>query len=368
MTDTLKDDIRRLALEAGFADVAFASAAAPESWAADLDRWLAQDRHGQMEWMATHRDRRIGPQSLWPDVRSVICLALSYAPKEDPLANHAHPDRGAISVYAGGTDYHDLMKRMLKQVARTMVERWGCEVKVFVDTAPVLEKPIAATTGLGWRGHHTNLVSRRLGNWFFLGEIFTTLEIPPDPPHADHCGSCDACRTSCPTDALRDGMDATRCISYLTIEHKGHIPRDLRPLMGNRIYGCDDCLGACPWNKFASPANQPAFFPRAELQEPRLADLAQLDDAGFRQVFQGSPIKRVGRDRFVRNVLIAIGNSGLDRLYGAARHLLDDESPLVRGAAAWAVQRLGGSDLEADRRRRLAVEDDPEVRGEWDLE
>lgn len=368
MTAQIKSEIKRRALDLGFAEVGFASAVARPHWADDLDDWLGDGRHGEMDWMAAHRDRRISPHSLWPEARSVISLALSYAPKEDPLAQLARPDRGAISVYAKGLDYHDGMKKKLKQLARQMIDEWGGEVKVFVDTAPVLEKPLASTTGLGWQGKHTNLVSRRLGNWFFLGEIYTTLDIAPDIAHADLCGTCTACHTACPTDALEpEGIDARLCISYLTIEHKGPIPKHLREQMGNRIYGCDDCLGVCPWNKFATPSVDPAFLPRAELMAPRLADLAALDDDGFRQVFRGSPIKRIGRDRFIRNVLIAIGNSGSAALAASAVAVLDDDSTIVRGAAAWAVQRLlTEADVAVHRRRRLAVEADAAVRAEWE--
>jgi epoxyqueuosine reductase len=298
-------------------------------------------------------------------------LAQNYGPAHDPLTILDQPERGAISVYAQNRDYHDLVKKRLKQLARWMHETLAGEVKVFVDTAPVMEKPLAAAAGLGWQGKHTNLLSRDWGNWLFLGEVFTTLALEPDGPEADHCGSCRACLDVCPTDAFPAPyqLDASRCISYLTIEHKGHIPRELRPLMGNRIYGCDDCLAICPWNKFARRTDEDAFKGRLELTAPRLRDLAELDDAGFRQVFTASPIKRTGRARFVRNVLIAIGNSGLTELTATARGLLDDQSELVRAAAVWAFARLAAAeDLKREAARRLALETDPEVRAEWSAE
>jgi len=340
----MKDAIRRQARTLGFDDVGFAGADGLPQWRGDLGRWLDLGRHGQMQWMAETVDRRISPKALWPDCKSVVTLALSYAPAYDPLALRDRPELGAISVYARGRDYHDIVKPKLKTLARWIVNDLGGDVKVFVDTAPVMEKPLAASSGLGWQGKHTNLLSRRLGNWFFLGEIFTTLELPPDPPETDHCGTCRRCETACPTGALAEGqIDARRCVSYLTIEHKDHIDRDLQPLMGNRIYGCDDCLAVCPWNKFAHANRQPAFDPRAELMAPRLADLARLDDPGFREVFAGSPIKRIGRDRLVRNVVIAIGNSGLPDMISEVERRLEDESPLVRTAAAAALERLGAT-------------------------
>ena len=334
----MKAAITAQARALGFDDAGFAAVDVPPHWATHLDQWLADGRHGQMEWMAANRDRRTSPAGLWPQVRSVVVLALSYAP---PPLPPLPADHGTISVYALGQDYHDLVKTRLKALAGWMVQHCGGDVKVFVDTAPVMEKPLAATTGLGWLGRHTNLVSRRLGSWFFLGEIYTTLDLPPDDPHGDRCGSCDACQRACPTGALADGrMDARRCISYLTIEHRGPIDPDLAVNMGNRIYGCDACLAACPWNKFAVPHSHAALRPRLELVAPLLADLAQLDDAAFRQVFAGSPIKRSGRARMVRNVLVALGNSGDRAAVKGVRALLADEDETVRETARWALTRL----------------------------
>ena len=364
----MKDIIRTKALELGFDDIGFARVTAEQGWAEDLDTWLDLGHHGQMDWMAAHKDRRASPTSLWPDVRSVVVLALSYAPRSRPALLNCS-DRGAISIYAQGQDYHDVMKAKLKVLAGWMVQKLGGDVKVFVDTAPVMEKPLAATTALGWQGRHTNLVSRHLGNWFFLGEIYSTLDIPADSTHPDHCGSCLSCQISCPTEALVQGrIDARKCVSYLTIEHKGHIPQDLRPKMGNRIYGCDDCLSACPWNKFADPHTHKAFLPRAELMAPRLSDLAQLDDAGCRSVFAGSPIKRIGRARMVRNVLIAIGNSGDATMLPIVRALLVDGSVLVRAMAVWALRQLASDNEVAKcRNQYLAIEDDRDVLAEWSV-
>lgn len=304
--------------------------------------FLAEGRHGEMGWMAERVEWRTSPAALWPAARSVVMLAETYTPDGDPMEATRRPDRGAISVYARNRDYHDLVKKRLKRLARWLVAETGAEVKVFVDTAPVAEKPLAAAAGLGWQGKHTNLVSRDLGSWFFLGSIFTTLDLPADAPEADHCGSCTRCQTACPTDAFPRPyqLDARRCISYLTIEHAGPVDPALRERMGNRIYGCDDCLAACPWNKFAAEAREMCYAARPELEAPRLAELAALDDAGFRAMFSGSPIKRIGRDRFVRNVLYAIGNSGDPALAGAARPLVADPDPAVAEAAGWALARL----------------------------
>ena len=293
--------------------------------------------------MANRAEQRGHPRSLWPDAVSAVSLGLSYAPEGDPLAVLGMPDRGGISIYARNRDYHDLVKKRLKALGRWMVGRWhGSELKVFVDTAPVMEKPLAEQAGLGWQGKHTNLVSRRHGSWLFLGEILCTLALPPDPPEADHCGSCRRCLSVCPTDAFPTPyrLDARRCISYLTIEHAGPIPEEFRAPMGNRIYGCDDCLAVCPWNKFAQAHSEPAFAPRAELDAPRLAELAALDDAGFRALFSGSPVKRIGRDRFLRNVLVAVGNSGDPSLRATAQAHAEEPNPVVADAARWAAQRL----------------------------
>ena len=333
---------------------------------ARLERFLADGAHGDMIWMAETAARRAAPRALWPDVRSVIMLGLNYAPDEDPLAIQKRRERGTISVYAKGDDYHDFIKKRLKGIARWLVATAGGDVKVFVDTAAVMEKPLAASAGLGWQGKHTNLVSRQYGSWLFLGAIFTTLELPADQAVADSCGSCRACLDICPTAAFPEPyrLDARRCISYLTIEHKGPIPRSLRPLMGNRIYGCDDCLAACPWNKFAVAGREAKLAAREALRAPKLAELARLDDAQFRTMFSKSPIKRTGRDRFVRNVLIAIGNSGDVSLAEEATRLLDDTSPLVRGAAVWALGRLMAREQFAVL-AELRNETDDAVNEEW---
>ena len=334
----------------------------------NLARWIDEGQHGDMDWMARTLERRADPRALWSEVRSIVMLGVNYAPASDPLAALADRDVGVVSVYARNRDYHDVLKGKLRTLARWMHDDLGADVKLFVDTAPVMEKPIAARAGLGWQGKHTNLVSRAHGSWLFLGEVYTTLALPADAAENDHCGTCQRCLDVCPTAAfpVPYQLDARRCISYLTIEHKGPIPRDLRPLMGNRIYGCDDCLAVCPWNKFATPHATSALLPRAELTAPRLAALATLDDAGFRALFAGSPIKRTGRDRFVRNVLIAIGNSGDPTLAPVAEQRLADASALVRGAAVWALERLLPRDaFAALRSRHVATEPDPQVRGEW---
>ena len=315
--------------------------AAPEA-KARLEQFLAEGLHGDMDWMQATVERRGAPAALWADVRSVVMLGMNYGPDENPLAVLAHKDRAAISSYAKGDDYHDLIKARLKQLARWLVDSAGGDVKVFVDTAAVMEKPLAASAGLGWQGKHTNLVSRQYGSWLFLGSIFTTLDLPADAADKDSCGTCRACLDICPTAAFPAPyrLDARRCISYLTIEHKGPIPRELRPLMGNRIYGCDDCLAVCPWNKFAVAGRETKLAARDALRAPKLAELVRLDDAQFRALFARTAVKRTGRDRFVRNVLIAIGNSGDPSLTSEAERLLDDASPLVRGAAVWALSRL----------------------------
>jgi len=335
--------IRARALAEGFDAVGFAAAdAAPEA-AERLAAFLAEGRHGDMGWMAETAARRSSVRALWPAARSVILCAQNYGPPADPLEALRRPQHGAISAYAQGSDYHDSIKKRLKRVARWLAEASGAEVKVFVDTAPLMEKPLAEAAGLGWQGKHTNLVSRSHGSWLFLGAIYTTLALEPDAPHADRCGSCTACQTACPTEAFPAPyrLDARRCISYLTIEHKGPIPPEFRTALGNRIYGCDDCLAVCPWNSFASAAQaNKAFLPRAELTAPRLVELLALDDAAFRALFAGSPIKRIGRDRFVRNCLYAAGNSGDGALMAPVQRLLADPDPAVADAASWALDRL----------------------------
>jgi epoxyqueuosine reductase len=343
-----KDSIRTKALEIGFDLAGFAPARAAPQAQARLARFLAAGYHGDMGWMAEKAERRRDPRVLWPEARSVVVVGSNYGPRDDPLALLERGERGSVSVYARNRDYHDLLKKKLKALARWMAAELGAEVKVFVDTAPVLEKHLGERAGLGWQGKHTNLVSRRYGSWLFLGEIFTTLEIAPDVKEDDRCGTCRRCLDVCPTAAFPEPylLDARRCISYLTIEHKGTIARDLRPAMGNRIFGCDDCLAVCPWNKFA--------------------DLVQLDDRAFRQVFSGSPIKRIGRDRFQRNVLIAIGNSRDPSLALHAERLLSDPAPLVRAMAVWALSRLlSAEDFARLRHRREPDEQADEVLEEW---
>jgi len=342
--DELKVRLIAQAHALGFASVGIAPAADDPLRSGRLREWLAAGMHGEMEWMEARAEVRQGPQSMWPEAKSVIALGMSYAPEADPLALADEPERARISVYAQGGDYHDTVKKALKALARWLVEQApGTELKVFVDTAPVMEKPLGEAAGIGWQGKHTNLVSREHGSWLFLGAIYTTVPFAPDARHEARCGSCSACLAACPTDAFPAPyrLDARRCISYLTIEHKGPIPEEFREAIGNRIYGCDDCLAVCPWNKFAATAaRHRAFLPRAELAAPRLAELLALDDAGFRQLFSGSPIKRIGRDRFVRNCLMAAGNSGNAGLAEPVRLLLTDPDPVVAEAARWALARL----------------------------
>ena len=341
----LRERLEEKARELGFRAVGVARADAAPKAGERLRQWLAEGCHGDMLWMEETASRRASPQGLWPEVRSVIALGMSYAPAGDPLALADRTEIGRVSVYAQGADYHDLIKKALKALARWLVEESSCDVKVFVDTAPVMEKPLAEAAGLGWQGKHTNLVSRTDGSWLFLGAIYTTLELEPDAPHAARCGSCSACLDACPTNAFPAPfrLDARRCISYLTIEHKGPIPEELREAIGNRIYGCDDCLAVCPWNRFADAARaNRAFLPRAELVAPRLADLLALDDAAFREMFAGSPIKRIGVKRMIRNCLIAAGNSGDPALVGSVRPHLDDPDPVISEAAAWALAELQG--------------------------
>ncbi len=347
MTADLKDRLVAQALAEGFVSCKVCRPGDVPEVPGRLQQFLEKGYHGQMGWMAERSHWRGDPGVLWPEARSVIMLAESYTPEEDPMAVVAWPDRGAVSVYARNKDYHDLVKKRLKRLARWLIDEAKkqdetAQVKVFVDTAPVPEKPLGQAAGLGWQGKHTNLVSRDWGNWAFLGSVFTTLELPVDGAEPDRCGSCSSCLTACPTEAFTAPyqMDARRCISYLTIEHKGPVEEELRGKLGNRIYGCDDCLSACPWNKFAVAASDLRYAARAELQAPKLAELAVLDDAGFRAFFSGSPIKRIGRDRFVRNVLYAIGNSNLPELRSVAAGLANDSDPTVADAAEWAVRRL----------------------------
>lgn len=374
-TQKPNDALTRAALAAraralGFDALGIAS---PDNMAAAGERlraFVAQGFHGDMDWLADAEKlhRRADPRHLWPDARAVIMLGMNYGPRQNPLERLAYRDRAAISVYAQGADYHDVIKKKLKSLARWIHDDYGAQVKVFVDTAPLMEKPLAQQAGLGWQGKHTNLVSRDLGSWLFLGAILTDAPLAPDTPEADHCGSCRACLDVCPTNAFPAPyqLDARRCISYLTIEHKGTIAREFRPGLGNRIYGCDDCLAVCPWNKFAQTAREAAFWPRAEITLPRLADLAELDDAGFRALFAASPIKRIGRDRFLRNVAIALGNSGSGAARAPLMRLLDDASPLVRAMAVWGLaQIMPSEEARALRAVRLPAEADADVRAEW---
>ncbi len=340
---SLKEQLVTFAHEAGFASVGVCRPDAVPELPQRLQAFVDAGMHGQMAWMAERMAWRSDPAALWPAARSVIMLAEPYTPEHDPLAVLEQPGRGAISVYAQNRDYHDVVKKRLKRVGRWLIAQVpGAEIKVFVDTAPVMEKPLAQAAGLGWQGKHTNLLSRDLGSWFFLGAIFTTVALEPDGAEVNHCGSCTACLDVCPTAAFPAPyqLDARRCISYLTIEHKGPVDADLRALMGNRIYGCDDCLAVCPWNKFAHDGRDAKLAARDDLKAPPLADLAGLDDAGFRALFSGSPIKRIGRDRFVRNVAYAIGNSGDPAMIAHVSPLVDDPDPAVADAARWAILRL----------------------------
>nr|WP_294527327.1 tRNA epoxyqueuosine(34) reductase QueG [uncultured Rhodopila sp.] len=334
--------IRDHALRLGFDAVGFCEAALGPEARNRLESFLRAGYHGDMGWLADRTEQRSHPRSLWPDARGVVVLGLSYAPSDDPLSITRQKERGAISIYARNRDYHDLIKGRLKHLAQFMVSRFACQVKVFVDTAPVMEKPLAQQSGIGWQGKHTNLVSLAHGSWLLLGEVYTDLELHCGEAMPDHCGSCSRCLDVCPTKAFPAPyrLDATRCISYLTIEHRGPIPLELRPMMGNHVYGCDDCLAVCPWNKFAKPACHEKLVERSDLAAPELAELARLDDQAFRAKFAGSPIKRIGRNRFVRNVLIAIGNSGDRTLMPIAEILRQDLDPVVAEAADWAVQRL----------------------------
>jgi epoxyqueuosine reductase len=364
----VRDAIRARAHEEGFDAVGFTGAHAPQGAAEGLAAFLDRGLHGDMGWMKANSERRADPQRLWNETKSIITLGVNYGPSDDPLAALARRERGVISVYAQGADYHDVLKKRLKRLASWMAETYGGGVKIFVDTAPVMEKPLAASAGIGWQGKHTNLVSREFGSWLFLGSIFTTLELDPDEPESDNCGSCTRCLDICPTHAFPAPyqIDARRCISYLTIEHKGVIAREFREAIGNRIYGCDDCLAVCPWNKFAQDAHEIAFHPRIELVAPLLRELSQLDDANFREIFRGSPVRRIGRDRFLRNVLIAIGNSGDATLASTAEARLSDASHLVRGMAVWARSKLlPRAEFAGLAARYAGAETDPTVAEEW---
>jgi len=371
-TAALRAELERRAREVGFDALGITPADAIPQAAPRLHEFLAKGHHGTMGWLADTAGRRESPRALWPEARSVIMLGMNYGPDHDPLAVLDARSHGVISVYAQGRDYHDVIKGRLKQLAGWLHQASGHEVKVFVDTAPVMEKPLAEAAGLGWQGKHTNLVSRDLGSWLFLGAIFTTAELPADAPEQDHCGSCRACLDICPTDAFPAPyqLDARRCISYLTIEHTGHIPEEFRAAMGNRIYGCDDCLAVCPWNKFAQEASEAKLRARDSARSPPLSELLALDNAAFRARFSGSPIKRIGRDRFIRNVLIAAGNSEDKSLHPQVGALLDDSSPLVRAMAVWALCRLSAAagdwaDWTRLKAAHLPGETDAQVRAEW---
>ncbi|MBN9589479.1 MAG: tRNA epoxyqueuosine(34) reductase QueG [Alphaproteobacteria bacterium 64-11] len=367
MPNSTSEIIKTEAKALGFDAARITGAAGVGAGGERLKAFLDAGHHGGMAWMADRAHWRADPTAMWPGAKSAILLGMNYGPDGDPLGVLARKDRGAISAYAQGDDYHDVVKKKLKVLGGFIHQRFGAEVKVFVDTAPVMEKPLAARAGIGWQGKHTNLVSRQFGSWLFLGSVFTTLELPADAPESDHCGNCRACLDVCPTDAFPAPyrLDARRCISYLTIEHKGPIPREFRAAMGNRIYGCDDCLAVCPWNKFAQLAREQKLQAREELKAPPLAELAALDDAGFRALFARSPVKRIGRDRFVRNVMIAVGNSGAMELIDCAKRALADPAPMVRGAAVWALSRLLPEKDFSALARQHCSESDPDVRAEW---
>ncbi len=366
---TLRSALIAQARAAGFDAVGITPPGGAGASGAHFQEFLALGRHGDMDWLAAKADRRADPSVLWPEAQSVVMLGMNYGPDQNPMGKLRLRNNANISCYAHGRDYHDLIKRRLKQVARWLHRETGAGVKVFVDTAPVMEKPLAANAGIGWQGKHTNLVSREYGSWLFLGAIFTEQRLPFDTPETDHCGTCRACLDICPTRAFPgpNMLDARRCISYLTIEHKGHIGREFRAPMGNRVYGCDDCLAVCPWNKWAKAARETAFHPSTDLSGNSLADLLLLDDAAFRARFSGSPVKRTGRDRFVRNCLIAAGNSGNPGLLSAITPLLGDASALVRAMAVWALRQLApAADLAALRAQYMARETDADVCAEWD--
>ena len=368
MPTSISERLRAKATQEGFSGIRITSADAAPEQAERLRSFIGRNYHGDMEWLATTAERRAAPKALWPEAQSAIVFAMTYGQGLDAFERLERKSQGVISIYALNRDYHEVVKGKLKKIATWFASVAKAEVKVFVDTAPLMEKPLAHAAGLGWRGKHTNLVSRELGSWFFIGTILTDKALPEDDAETDHCGSCQACLDICPTKAFPAPyqLDARRCISYLTIEHKGHIDREFRKPMGNRIYGCDDCLAVCPWNKFASAASEAKLRAREDLVSPGLDDLAVLDDAAFRKLFVGSPVKRVGRDRFVRNVLIAIGNSGNPDFISVAEHLLNDPSPLVRAMAVWALSQL--LDVEEFQKQRLAHdrhESDLAVKAEW---
>ncbi len=369
MSPKLKDSVIATARELGFAAVRITTPEGIGAAGERLQAFLAAGRHGDMQWMEAKAERRADPRELWTDVRSIVMLGFSYAPDHDPLTVLEKPLLGSISCYAQSKDYHDIIKGRLKQVASMLARESGGDVKVFVDTAPLMEKPLAASAGLGWQGKHTNLVSREHGSWLFLGAILTTAALPPDPASEDYCGTCRRCLDICPTAAFPAPyqLDARRCIAYLTIEHQGHIDEEFRSAIGNRVFGCDDCLAVCPWNKFASAAHEMRRYHRPEIVAPPLAELLQLDDPAFRQRFAGTPVKRTGRNRFIRNVLIAAGNSGDSSLLPYVEALAADASPLVRAMAAWAASKLADTETFNRLRARYAAdEQDPAVRAEWE--
>ncbi|MBT5187446.1 MAG: tRNA epoxyqueuosine(34) reductase QueG [Kordiimonadaceae bacterium] len=365
---SIKENIQALAMDVGFDAVKFTDPKGLEKNADHFNEFIKKGHHGEMSWIEEKADRRNSPLTLWPEVKSIIMLGMNYGPEHDPLQSLLDKDNGNISVHALGKDYHDVVKKRLKQIARKIHQDHNVEVKVFVDTAPVMEKPLAAKSGLGWQGKHTNLVSREFGSWLFLGSIFTTLEIEPDSPELDNCGSCRSCLDICPTKAFPAPykLDARRCISYLTIEYKGHIDLEFRKAMGNRIYGCDDCLSVCPWNKYAKMTKEMHYFPRIELRRPQLEDLALMDDPTFRTFFSGSPIKRIGRDYFIRNVLIAIGNSDNNTYIPLLISKLEENSPYIRAMAVWALKELmSKSQFKVLHKTYEKLENDTNVINEW---
>jgi epoxyqueuosine reductase len=363
---SLTGQLRERSLNEGFAAMAVAPAHSISEAGDRLREFVSLKRHGEMDWIEETLERRADPRNMWPEAKSAIMFAAHYGQDLDPLARLNEKSKGVISVYALNRDYHDVIKGRLKRLAQWFARESGAEVKVFVDTAPLMEKPLAQAAGLGWQGKHTNLVSRELGSWFFLGAILTNANLDADTPESDHCGTCRACLDICPTNAFPAPyqLDARRCISYLTIEHKGHVPREFREAIANRIFGCDDCLAVCPWNKFAALSQEAKFKARADLISPSLAELAALDDAAFRKLFTASPVKRIGRDRFVRNVLIAIGNSGDENLAESAQKLINDPSPIVRAMAVWALSKLLES-KHFEALRSTHIEPDSEVLAEW---